>query len=329
MAGDNAIQLNNVHKRYGTLHVLRGIDLTVARGETFGLLGPNGAGKSTLTHIILGLLLPDQGSVSVLGSSDIERVSGRIGYLPERPRYHTQFTGREYLRTLGRLSDIRGDTLDDRVDAVVELVGMQAAADRRIGTYSKGMLQRIGLAQALLHEPELLIVDEPASGLDPEGQSDMAALLERVRAAGHTVVLCTHQLNEVARLCDRVGVLVDGRLAPITSVDELHAQGHSVTIKVQNLPAETARALTNISGNIRCARTEVVIFPVSDELQARVLRLLLDDDVPIVALVPEADALEQFYLRAIHSSGTASPLESPTGERREDLLEVLMNEDKE
>jgi ABC-2 type transport system ATP-binding protein len=328
-ADEPTIEIRGVHKSYGSLHVLRGIDLTIARGEAFGLLGPNGAGKSTLTHIILGLLLPDQGSVRVFGSQDIERVSARIGYLPERPRYHTQFTGREYLATLGRLSDLQGDRLEDRIDTVIELVALQTAADRRVGTYSKGMLQRLGLAQALIHEPDLLVVDEPASGLDPEGQSDMATMLQRVHNAGHTVILCTHQLNEVARLCDRVGILINGRLDPIAGVADLHAQGHSVTVRVQDLSAETAQALTNLSDNVRCTRTEIVIFPVTDELQARVLKLLLDDEVPIVAVIPEADALEQFYMRAIHATDGPDSAQKLATRRADNLLQVLIGEDKE
>ena len=327
MVAEDAIEIRNVHKSYGTLQVLRGIDLAVARGETFGLLGPNGAGKSTLTHIMLGLLLPDEGSVRLFGSSDIERTNPRIGYLPERQRYHTQFTAREYLTTLGRLSDIAGSKLHDRVDAVVELVGMQPAVDRRIGTYSKGMLQRLGLAQALLHAPDLLVVDEPASGLDPEGQRDMATLLQRVRAEGHTVFLCTHQLTEVERLCDRVGVLVNGRIDPVTSLVDLHARGHSVTIRVHDLPAEVARMLVEASPNIRCTRTEIVLFPASEALQADVLRALLDEDVPIVAVTPEADALEQFYMRAIHTAGASDGASTSRAEDAEPALEVVMDKD--
>jgi ABC-2 type transport system ATP-binding protein len=326
MVAQPTIEISNVHKRYGSLQVLRGVDLTVAQGEAFGLLGQNGAGKSTLTHIILGLLFPDQGDVRVFGKREIERISPRIGYLPERPRYHTQVTAREYLMALGRLSDLQIHKLHDRVDYVVELAGIQTAVDRRIGTYSKGMLQRLGLAQALLHGPDLLIVDEPASGLDPEGQNDMAVLLQQVRSAGHTLFLCTHQLTEVTRLCDRVGVLVNGRLDPITSLIDLQAQGHAVTIKVRDLPAETAATLSSLSDNLRVSRTEITLFPFSEELQAGVLRTLLDDQVAIVAVTPEADALEQFYLRAIHA-GESPAAGEKAAQRKETLIEVLMNEE--
>ena len=325
MAAENALEITNLHKSYGKLHVLRGVDLVVMRGEAFGLLGPNGAGKSTLIHSILGLLLPDQGTISVWGSGTIEQSTARIGYLPERPRYHTQFTGREYLGLLGRLSDINGLKLHERIDTVLELVDIQDAADRRIGTYSKGMLQRLGLAQALLHEPDMLIADEPGSGLDPAGQRDMAQLLQRIRETGRTVFMCTHHLSEVTQLCDRVGVLTQGRLDRVVSLEELQGRGHSVTIKVHDLPAETANVLGAMSPSISYTRTEVVIFPTSHELQSGVLRALLDDDVVIVSVTPEADALEQFYLSAIREDGNG-PMDVPPPAPREDtFIEVLMN----
>ena len=325
MVADTAIEIRGIHKRYGALHVLRGIDLTVEDGEAFGLLGPNGAGKSTLLHVILGLLMPDEGTVKIFGKGEIESLALRIGYLPERPRYHTQFTGREYLTSLGQLSDLRGARLQQRVEAVLDVVGIQDAADRRLGTYSKGMLQRIGLAQALVHEPDLLIVDEPGSGLDPAGQRDTAELLQRVRASGHTILLCTHQLTEVARLCDRVGVLTRGRLDRIVRLADLDAQGHSVTIRVRDLPAETARTLSELSSTIRCTRTEAVLFPVTDELLGRALRVLLDDGVGIISVIPEADALEQFYLGAIEV-GDAPP-DEPQRVEEETELEAMMQGD--
>lgn len=331
MVGEHAIEVTDLYKSYGTLRVLRGVDFSVARGEAFGLLGPNGAGKSTLIHTILGLLIPDKGSVKVLGHSDRERLSARVGYLPERSRYHTQFTAREYLGLLGKLSDLNSSGLQHRVDTVLDLVGLNNSADRRIGTYSKGMLQRLGLAQALLHEPELLVVDEPGSGLDPTGQHDMVDLLQRVREAGHTVFICTHYLSEVAQLCDRVGVLAQGRLDQVASLQQIQEQGHSVTIRVQDLPAETAHTLSELSPQIRCTRTEIVIFPVTDELQASVLRTLLDDTIAIIALTPEANALEQFYLKAIHGSdepGGQAPSIDTTAEPEDSLQEVLVQGDK-
>lgn len=323
---DQAIYISNVYKSYGSLRVLRGVNLEVTRGEIFGLLGPNGAGKTTLTHTILGLLKPDDGTVRIFGSEDREQLSGRIGYLPERPRYHTQFTGREYLRTLGRLSNLSGTQLLDRVDAVIDVVGLGQAAERRIGTYSKGMLQRIGIAQAVLHEPDLLIVDEPASGLDPGGQREMASLLQNLGKSGHTIFLCTHQLTEVAHLCDRVGVLVNGRLEHTTSLADLRAQGHSVTIRVGDLPLTTMDRLHQIGPEVRYDRVSVTIFPTSDRLLATALRTLLDDGVAVQSVMPEADALEQFYLNAVQQSSTDTNAPSAPPETPEALLETLIED---
>lgn len=296
---NQVIEIKNLHKAYGSLRVLRGVHLDIAAGEVFGLLGPNGAGKTTLNHTILGFLKPDQGTVRVLGTTDLQRVTPNIGYLPERQRYHPHFTGREYVTMLGKLSGLQGKQLTQRVDAVLNAVELREAANRRLGTYSKGMLQRIGLAQAVLHDPDLLIVDEPTSGLDPAGQQEMIALLRRVREAGHTIFMCTHQLAHVATLCDRVGVLVDGQISHVASVDELQAQGHSVTIETTQLSDETIQALQAIGPQVQCACASVVLFPANDMLVATVLRHLLDDGVAVRAVTPQADAIEQFYLRAI------------------------------
>ncbi len=323
---DQAISISHLHKSYGALHVLRGVELDVAQGEIFGLLGPNGAGKTTLTHTVLGLLKPDHGTVRIFGHEDREKIGTRIGYLPERPRYHGQFTGREYLSTLGRLSDLSGKQLHDRVDAVVDVVGLGQAADRRIGTYAKGMLQRIGIAQAVLHEPELLIVDEPASGLDPGGQREMAGLLRTLGEAGHTIFLCTHQLTDVARLCDRIGVLVNGRIMETASLPELRSRGRSATINVTDLPRDTAEVLERFGPEVRCDRVSVILFPTSDRLMEAVLRQLLDDGVVVQSVVPEADALEQFYLNAVQQAKSSPAQPAVAAETSEEHLETLMED---
>lgn len=323
---DQAIYISHLHKAYGPLHVLRGVDLEVMRGEIFGLLGPNGAGKTTLIHTMLGLLKPDNGTVRVFGADDRGQLSARVGFLPERPRYHGQFTGREYLRHLGRLSGLSGSQLHDRIDAVIELVGLGKSADRRIGTFSKGMLQRIGVAQAVLHNPDLLIVDEPASGLDPGGQREMAALLRTLGETGHTIFLCSHQLNDVAHLCDRVAVLVGGRIAALSTLTDLRAQGHSVTINVSDLSLETIGALQRLGPEVQCDRAAITLFPTSDALLTAVLRRLLDDGITVRSVIPEADALDQFYQRAVQQSLTNNARPAPQPETSEELLETLIED---
>lgn len=324
-AGGLALEISRLHKSYGEIRVLRGVDLEIPRGEAFGLLGPNGTGKTTLIQTILGLLRPDEGLLRVLGSEAVDNVSQRLGYLPERPRYHLQFTGREYLRTLGSLSDLRGKQLATRVDTVIELVGLDQASERRIATYSKGMLQRLGIAQAVLHEPDLLIVDEPASGLDPGGQREMAQLLRALHDTGHTILLCTHQLTEVARLCTRVGVLAGGVIAATAALSELYSMGNSTTISVDMLPIATGEALTQLGPQVRLEHDAVVLFPTDDALLSHVLRRLLDDGIAIRAVTPGADALEQFYLRAVQQAQHPTPSASPPPSHAE-LVETLIED---
>src|SRR5689334_10450491 len=204
-----AIETENLYKSFDGVAVLRGLDLRAPEGKVYGLLGSNGAGKSTLIHLLLGFLKPSGGRMRLLGQHDLESIRGRVGYLPERLRYHLRYTGREYLRYLGRFSDLREPQLSARVDEELAAMGLRDAADRLLSTYSKGMLQRLGVAQALLTDPEVLLIDEPTSGLDPSGQRELLDLLTAVRARGHTIFLATHILSEAEQLCDYVGILFD------------------------------------------------------------------------------------------------------------------------
>lgn len=296
------LSIQNLHVSYGPLQVLRGVTLGVLTGDVFGLLGPNGTGKTTLIHTILGLIKPQRGTVRVFGSTNIANNSANIGYLPERQRYHGHVTGREYLSTLGSLSGLRGKHLQDQIAAVLDAMDLRAAADRRLQTYSKGMLQRIGLAQAVLHDPDLLIIDEPTSGLDPQGQAEMVALLQQLRTAGHTILMCTHQLGHVAALCERVGVLVNGQIDEVVRVNDLQARGQSTVIEVRALPPATAQALGAWAPHVQIEQNRVLLYPATDALVADVLRRLLADNVAVHAVLPQADALDRFYQHAVDNN---------------------------
>src|SRR6266487_4242875 len=232
-----AIETENLYKSYDGLAVLRGLDLRVPTGQVYGILGPNGAGKSTLIHLLLGFLKPTNGTLCVLGERDLVSIRGRVGYLPERLRYHLRYTGREYLCYLGRFSDLRGRQLTARVDEELRAIGLLDVADRLLSTYSKGMLQRLGIAQALLTDPEILLIDEPTSGLDPAGQREMIDLLAEVRSRNRTIFLTTHYLDEIDVLCDTVGILYGGKLAAELDVQSLRVPGRNVLIKVDQLSA--------------------------------------------------------------------------------------------
>ena len=302
-----AIEIEHLRKGYGELAVLRDLTLNVREGEVFGLLGPNGAGKSTLIHVLLGFLRPSSGTVRVLGSDDLELVRRRLGYIPERLRYHTRYSAREYLRFLGQFSDLSGPSLRARVDAELEEVGLLDAADRRIGTFSKGMLQRLGIAQALLHEPELLLIDEPTSGLDPSGQREMIDILSSMRASGRTILMTTHYLQEVEQLCDRIGVLADGRLAVEADMQQLRLPSNSVVINVETIRPDVAERLKELSPAVQPLDQSVLVRPNTPELQAQVLRLLLDYETPVVSVQPQERPLERLYMQAVRGEPITQP----------------------
>lgn len=219
-----ALEFDNVAKTYVRSHlgrdtVTRGVEalsLAVPRGEAFGLLGLNGSGKTTTFKLALGLLRPTQGRVSVLGLD-------KIGYLPELPYFYSYLTPRETLRFYGRLSGV--SDLEDRVKSVLEQVKLTPHADRRVGDFSKGMVQRVGLAQAILHDPELIILDEPVSGLDPLAIKEFRNLLAALSERGRTLIVSSHSISEVEKVCHRVGVLKDGRMARLMKQDEWRGPG--------------------------------------------------------------------------------------------------------
>lgn len=304
----DVIEIVDLHKAYGDLQVIQGLSLRVGAGEVFGLLGPNGAGKSTLIHLMLGFLRPSRGKLRLFGDSNLERVRPRLGYIPERQRYHTRYTPREYLRFLGAFSGLQGADLRDRVERELATVGLGDAADRSLGTFSKGMLQRLGVAQALLTDPDLLLIDEPTSGLDPAGQREVIELLAAVRDRGHTVLLCTHYLHEVELLCDRVGVLANGRISAEAQVADLRAVAGSVRLQVGALSLEQRRRLEAHGPAVRADAQSLRISPNTPVLQAAVLRTLLDAGVAILALEPLESPLERLYLQAVNGR---TPMDEP------------------
>jgi ABC-2 type transport system ATP-binding protein len=318
------IEVDNLHKSYGSFPVLRGVTLNVTEGNVYGLLGPNGSGKSTFIHLLMGFLKPTSGKLCVLGATDPELVCGRIGYVPERLRYHTRYSAREYLRFLGKFSDMDSATLNARVDAELERVGLSDAADRLLATYSKGMLQRLGVAQALLNDPDLLLIDEPTSGLDPAGQREVLDLLAAIRSRGHTIFLCTHYLDEIEYLCDWVGVLANGQIAAEADVRTLGAASSSVKIQVKQLNAVLQQRLVQIAPTVQCNATSITLDPSNDKLQATVLRMLLDAEVSIMSLEPLEHPLERFYLQAVRGEAISHEPVAATPPRSKG--DTLLNE---
>src|SRR5258708_6508464 len=218
-----AIDLRNVTKLYpGGVHALRGIDMRVRRGEVFGLLGPNGAGKSTLVKIMMTVVRPTRGEGTLLGAPVGDKATlARVGYLPENHRFPRYLTGRQVIEFFGALAKVDRPTRRRRAAELIETVGMADAADRKIATYSKGMAQRIGLAGALVNDPELVLLDEPTDGVDPGGRRDIRDVLGRLREQGKTVFVNSHLLSELEVISDRVAILVAGQVARQGGMDEL------------------------------------------------------------------------------------------------------------
>ena len=227
------IQIFNLSKSYALpwgkrkVEAVKDLSLEVKLGEVFGLLGPNGSGKSTTLKLILGLVKPTGGSVQVFGDS-IQKLATRqrIGFLPESPNFYRFLSGEELLRFYGRLCGVPSKKIDQRIDELIDLVGLEKGRKRALSTYSKGMLQRIGLAQALVHDPELLLLDEPTAGVDPVGAREIKDLILRLKQKGKTIVLSSHWLDQVEEVCDRVVILhegkkvLEGRLAELLTVQE-------------------------------------------------------------------------------------------------------------
>jgi ABC-2 type transport system ATP-binding protein len=229
MNGVPAIELRRITKDYAVglrgmrLRALDDVSLRVEAGEVFGLLGPNGSGKSTAIKILLGLIRPTAGGGEVFGIP-VERAEARraVGYLPASSDFYRHLTGRELVDFHGRLAGLRGPRLRERVTAAIELAGIAPeAAERRVGTYSQGMQRRIGLAQALVHDPALVVLDEPTSGLDPFGTEAVGKVVRKLKAEGKTILLTSHLLSHVEELCDRVAILNQGRLIFESRVSEL------------------------------------------------------------------------------------------------------------
>jgi len=226
------------------LRAVDALNLEVAEGQVYGLLGPNGSGKSTTIKIILGLLEATVGEVRVFGvpANQVE-ARRNVGYLPEAPYFYRYLSGRELVKFYARVCGVSGSRLGTRVDEVIDWVGLSGAADRRVGTYSKGMLQRIGLAQALVHDPKLIVLDEPTAGVDPVGSAEMCELIRKLKQQGKTVLITSHLLAQIEDVCDRVAILDRGKLIVEGSVLELVGQRDRQALIVDPLPEADLEAL--------------------------------------------------------------------------------------
>lgn len=235
----------------GAFRAVHDLSLTVHSGEVYGLIGPNGSGKSTTMKVILGLLRATEGQTSIFGVPSSEVGSRRsVGFLPENPYFYKHLTGRETLCFYGSLCGLRGRKLNERADEMLVLTGLEDAAARRVGGYSKGMLQRLGLAQALIHEPRLLVLDEPTAGVDPTGSRVIRDLIIGFRARGITVLVTSHLLEQMQEVCDRVGIMARGRMVREGRLEDLVAVENQTELVLENA---TPELLAEINALIQAA----------------------------------------------------------------------------
>lgn len=266
-----------VHLKRRQVIALKGLSLEIPAGHVYGLLGPNGSGKSTTLKILLGLVTPTSGTSEIFGvpSSDV-RSRVDVGFLPENPYFHKFLTGGETIAFHGRLCGLSGRVLGERVRELLDLVGLGEAGDRRVGGYSKGMLQRIGLAQAMVHDPRLLILDEPTAGVDPAGSRQIRDLILGLKARGKTILLTSHLLEQVQEVCDRVGILAKGEMVREGSLD----------------------ILTGVSG-----QTEYLIENAGPELREEIERLAASRGARLLTTRKPQIDLETVFLQATEPSG--------------------------
>jgi len=282
--------------------VLDGISFSVRRGEIYRFVGPNGAGKTTTLKILLGLIYAGSGEAAILGHRVRETAFRRdVGFLPENPYFYDFLTGREILHFYARLSGVSGESRARRVDDLLERVSLTHAADARLRTYSKGMLQRIGIAQALVHDPQVVFLDEPMSGLDPIGRKEIRDLILRLHAEGKTIFMNTHILTDVEMLCDRVAIIVKGRIRYEGRIEDFLEGERHCDLTLANLPPELAESFERQYGAELSGRGENVEFRVAEKHSGEMIRAAQGAGAEVRALAPHRVSLESIFLSAVEA----------------------------
>ena len=292
--------------------VLHGIDFQVRRGEIFGFIGPNGAGKTTTLKILMGLIRATEGRADILGHDVRETAFRRhIGFLPESPYFYDFLTGREILRFYGKLAGGEDRNREHRIKEMLEWVGLSHAADLRLRAYSKGMLQRIGIAQALIHDPEVVFLDEPMSGLDPVGRKEIRDLILRLHDEGTTIFMSTHILSDVEVICDRVAIIAQGRIVHAGNANVLlESESQPFDIAVSGLAPELAESLvTELQAELR-GRGERVEVRVREKDVDDTLARILASGGRVRGVAPVRAALEELFLEAIDRSSRSDEVGS-------------------
>jgi ABC-2 type transport system ATP-binding protein len=299
-----AIATHGLRKVFDGKVAVRSLTLEVPRGEIFGFLGPNGAGKSTSLKMLLGLVTPSRGHALVLGhpAGDV-RTRDKIGFLPEHFRFYDWLSGAELLRLHGRLYGMSRSSLRQKIPELLAMVGLSEHAEKRLRDYSKGMLQRIGLAQALLSDPELIFLDEPTSGLDPAGRRLVRDIIKAQRRRGATVLLNSHLLSEVEITCDRVAFIKHGEVIETRELNSLLDEQTTVHVRAANLTPEMAAGVEQWASSVTLNDHQLTLSVGSRETLPQVLRYLVSRGAEVYEFTPQRLSLEERFLEIVGNEG--------------------------
>ena len=299
-----AIRIENLRKtfRLGFIpkprEILKGISLTVQEGEIFGYLGPNGAGKTTTIKCLLGLIYPDAGSIGIFGQSHLSpRARQSLGFLPENPYFYDYLTASEFLAFTADLFGLSRDEKEERIGRLLELVGLDRARELQLRKFSRGMLQRIGLAQALINDPKLVILDEPLGGMDPLGRKEIRDIIVRFKKEGKTVFFTSHILQDIEMICDHVAIIVGGRIVKQGALQNLVSEKVLFTeVVLSGLPAESFRGL----GESFSAKGDRLLLRVFEEDKVEeVLALVHERKGRVLSLSPRTETLEDIFVETV------------------------------
>ena len=326
------LETHDLTKQYDDVTAVDHLNLSVREGEVFGLLGPNGAGKTTTTLMLLGLTEPTSGSAIIDGMDCVRQsiqIKSTVGYLPDNVGFYPDLTGRENLRFTGQLNGLSPQVCEQRIDRLLERVDMTYAADRKAGTYSRGMRQRLGIADVLMKDPRVIIMDEPTLGIDPEGMRELISLIRRLSTEdGRTILISSHQLYQIQQICDRVGIFVSGKLIACGPIKELGKQLESEGSYILELSAEPddgmlEKRLSALEGVRSVTRQDDLIHVDSSrDIRPELMPLLMDGGYQLLHLHLRGGDLDEIYRRYFEKAGESS--EHPTAEKkRPGLLEQL------
>lgn len=310
---ENIIVTSHLTKQYGSKTAVNDLNLSIRKGEVFGLLGPNGAGKTTTILMLLGLTEPTQGTAAIAGCDCTRNplgVKSNVGYLPDNVGFYSDMTGRQNLRFTGQLNGLGGKELEERIDELLERVGMTDAADRKAGTYSKGMRQRLGIADVLIKDPQVIIMDEPTLGIDPEG---MRVLLNMIRELsvkdGRTVLISSHQLQQIQQVCDRVGIFVDGSLIACGTLPELEAKiqkdgTYELEVNVEPCDDKILGMLAVQDGVLHIAKEgRRFMITSKQDIRPQLTRFLGENGYTVMHLHQRGGDLDEIYRRYFEKAG--------------------------